>query len=443
MSNRSKVKKNAVQKIASENERFREFADHVVNPNHARPILAPSLCPSRAGAVTFPLVVDVVGMSDFCVLVQPDIHAPLMISHPSAITETNEAYHGSLTKELGGPEALLTMEGGCDIESIKFKSKNAMPLFSTAGCLLTVGVALTDGDAASYTASVDTWNELTQTWTFRGSAQVQVGFGSVVIASLFSYTSSDTAFGISVVPNTGTLQGAAHGNFDVLIGGGGGIATCSNGTQQNVFDIYEPEWSKILEVADKVSIPFMDCLVTYQGSTLNNQGAIAVAGTSEEILPPGGDYYAAVASRPFDSYEGRLSSQGETEGGGHWHLMHDDIKAYSLAGSEELITGPRGYFAIKGMDPTQPVRVMVHITLNYYTIDPAFTMGFQPPWGELDLLLYILRTQVPLCSSNDGHFDKMIRLAKRKASEAGRWALQNPEEAVALAMKGAGMIALM
>lgn len=436
---RNKKKAN-VRPAYANNPRFNEFADHVISPGSGKPSIAPSLCPSRAGSVNFPLVVEISGLTDFAIIAQPDINNPLMITHVAAIPESNEPIGGSLDKDLIDDRCLINVQRGCAVESILLDGYPAIPLTSAAGATLTARVAISDGDDAAYDCEFWIYDG---GWNLAAAAvSIGVAFGQGAVASSVAFSATATAFGFRMRPTNslsiggGTSPGTAHGTFSVVFEGVT-TGTCSTGGLQNVFDVHLPEWDKVLSVADKVSIPYMDCLVTYQGSTLNNQGAIAAAATSEEIVPKDGEYYSAIASRPFDMYEGRLASQGETEGGAHWHLLHDDVRAYSLTASENLITGPRGYIAIKGMDSAQPVRVVVHITLNYYTLDPSFSMQFQPPWGELDLLLYTLRTQVPLVSSNDKHLDKIKRLATRKAKEAAKWALNNPEEAIAMALSAA------
>jgi len=438
---RSQVKKNAIAKASQGNPRFTEFADHVVNPSKKRALLAPSLCPSRAGAVTFPIVVDVTGMSEFAVIAQPDIEHPLLITHNRAIAESNDDIYGSAIKSLYGSGASIDAQRGCHSEPEAIAGRAGIALTSAAGCTVNVKFAIGDADAPAYDVHFYTFNGAT--WVDQGSGHVTRDFGETVVLSAVNYSSSMTHYAFAMYPAgagiANNVAGTALGTYHLNLTSG--TATCSDGTRESVFDSFAPEWEKVLEVADKISIPFMDCLLTYQGSTLDNQGAIAVCGCSEELTPIDGGYYQSIAQRPFDSYEGRLASQGETDGGAHWHLLHDDIRAYSLSKTEDLVTGPRGYFGIKGMDPDQITRVMVKITLNYYTIDPSFSMSFQPPWGSTDLLLHTLRVSVPLVSSNDSHLEKLYRLARRKASEAAKWALNNPEEAAAMAATGMAMLA--
>jgi len=392
--------------------------------------------------VTFPIVVEVSGLSSFCVVAQPEISQPLLITHTTGIPETAEDFGGALNKDLASSEAEATAERGCIIESEWLGGHHAQPFTSAAGCTIAVGVALLTGDVNQY--YVEFLVRTAGVWSVAAFSNSYVGGGSFNLTAGYVYGPTSTHYAFRMTPMNVTdnfglvLPGQATANYSVAVNAGTG--TCAATPLENVFDVYMPEWTKILEVADKISIPYMDCLVTYQGSTLDNQGAIAVCGASEPVPMVNGNYYSAVASRPFDCYEGRLASAGESEGGGHWHLLHDNIAAYSMAASEDLITGPRGYFAVKGMDPNQTVRVMCHITLNYYTIDPAFQMRFQPPWGDTDLLLYTLRTQVPLVSSNDSHLNKLLNLAKRKAKQAGSWALQNPEQAALMAMAAAEFV---
>ena len=395
-------------------------------------MIAPSLCPGRAGAVTFPMTIDVTGMSDWAIIVQPDIHQPLMITHPAAIGPSSDSISGSADRFPGEAVAVINADRGCAIEPIEYETYHCIPLTTSGGTLQAV-FAYNEGDAPMIVATLMFYNTAAGGWVLSGaSANVLKGTSATMAGVAIPATVTHVAW-LMTNSSGNQTSGSAHGTY-TLNPLAGTTFTCAQVVTQSVMDVFYPEWEKVLEVADRVSIPFMDCLVTYQGSSLNNQGSIAVCGCSEELIPDDGDYYPMIAARPFDSYDGRLASQGETDGGGHWHLLHDDLHAYSLREPQNQITGPRGYFGIKGMDSSQTVRVKVKLVLNYYTVDPAFSMSFQQPWGETDILLYTLRTMVPLVSSNDSHLEKLYRLAKRKALEAGRWALKNPEEAAAMAV---------
>jgi len=430
---RSVTKKKHVAAIIERNPRFATFAEHVVSPGDYRPNLVPSLCPSRAGAVTYPLVLDITGMSDFAIVVQPDIARPVMVTHAAAIVENALSINCKFEKQYAGAGCELQATAGCEVESMTLDGDIGIPFYSVAGCSLGVNFTPLEGDDSSYHFDVR-YHVAGGAWV-SGPITADTMLGTTIASGTLAIPATVDAIGVHAYARgkSPTAPGNCTGTLTFVYAAGTG--TCKSGPAvEGVFDVFAPEWEKVLSVADKICIPYMDALVTYQGSTLNNEGSIAVASCSEELSPVNGEYYQAIASRPFDNYEGRLASQGETEGGAHWHLLHDDIAAYSLTNTTELVTGPRGYFGIKGMNAGQVLRLQVHITLNYYTLDPSFAMDFQPPWGSMDLMLHALRTDVPLCSSNDGHLNKIKRVAKRKAMQAATWALNNPEKAAALAM---------
>lgn len=423
--------------------RFRGVAEHVVSPGEFKSSLAPSLCPSRAGAVTYPVVLDITGMDSFAIVVQPDLTTPIAITHGAAIVESNNTISGSYQKPFTSDQCGLNAEQGCHVASAVREGLPSIPFSSTAGCTVTVNTNIQDGTFDLYNVQ---WRYLLGVnWTSLGTAvSLRPGAGDTTVHSASVLPAGVTALAVGVSPVGKPVDFAcdAQGTYSIVFNAG--TATCADVVRQGVFDVFQPQWSKVLDVSDKISIPYMDALVTFQGSALNNQGAIAVCSASEELEPLDDDYYAAIASRPFDKYEGRLASMGETEGGAHWHLLHDDIRAYSLTYAGQLVTGPRGYFGIKGMDPTMTCRLIVNVVLNYYTLDPSFAMSFQPPWGETDLLLHALRTEVPICSSNDSHAKKVLKLVRRSATRAARWATENPEKAVSLAlMAGEGAAGLL
>lgn len=443
---RSTIKREALDKTPNFNgvgrARLMDFAEHVVQPDYRRPGFAPSLCPSRAGTVNFPLVIDVgssSSVSDFAIIVEPSISRPVRVSHLTDIVESNDGVNGFADKVMGSYLCDMNATRGCSVESVMVGGRPAMPFSSAAGCTMNVYSSFLDCDFAA--AGVEFYTYDGSSWTGHGSTTQVVGGGQNINTG-FAYTAAMTHYAFEVIPYGDTASGSlsAHARMAYSLNITAGTATCQAGVyDESVFDIFYPEWSKILDVADKVSIPFMDCLVTYQGSTLNNQGSIAVCSASEELIPTT-NYYSAIASRPFDRYEGRLASEGETPGGAHWHLLHDDIRAYSLTNSENIVTGPRGYFGIQGRAANQPVRVHVNITLNYYTLDPAFNMTFQPPWDNTSDLLWLLRTEVPLVSSNDDHMGKLLKLARKKVDQALKWVINNPQKAAALAATGAQVV---
>ena len=92
-------------------------------------------------------------------------------------------------------------------------------------------------------------------------------------------------------------------------------------------------------------------MVTYMGSSLDNAGQIAVCNADQGLPIVDGDFYTACASRPFDTYNGRLASVGQNEGGAHWHYVIDDPVNLSMRDPAERPDNFMvGYFGIKGLE---------------------------------------------------------------------------------------------
>jgi hypothetical protein len=197
----------------------------------------------------------------------------------------------------------------------------------------------------------------------------------------------------------------------------------------DVFSLIEhhPDWDGLKNAARSMRVVAQDCLVTFEGSTLADNGSIAVC-NSDEPLIFNSSPYNSIASFPFDRYRGRLASKGETEGGGHWHYVPSDARQLLLQDIDESPTNlPTGYFGIAGCDPLQPIKVEMNIVVNFYTLDPSYPMKIRPALDDFIELLYMLRKEVPLCSSNDGHLKKVVNFARKKVSELLQGGLDNPQ----------------
>ena len=130
-------------------------------------------------------------------------------------------------------------------------------------------------------------------------------------------------------------------------------------------------------------------------------------------------------------YRGRLSSEGETEGGAHWHYVPDDpiqlILQDRRSFAAEMRQQPFGYIGVIGKHAGEVVRVECHFLVNFYSTDPSFAMTIQPAFRDFSSLLFALRTEVPLVSSNDAHLKKLAKLfhnGARKVADFGNSSLR-------------------
>jgi hypothetical protein len=188
--------------------------------------------------------------------------------------------------------------------------------------------------------------------------------------------------------------------------------SCSPVYDERVMDVYNPQWASLLADSKRARVVACDVLVTYEGSTLDNAGSIAAGNVDGNLLlAEEQTLYSKITSLPFDKYRGRLASAGQAEGGAHWHYIpnHDD----ELSGDLRFLDGdsPMGVIAITGLLPGQPVRIEAHYIVNFYSQLPQYSMRIPPPMSGFSPLLWILRTEVPLVSSNDTH--KIVKALKR------------------------------
>lgn len=420
---------NSVHMSGLSSRNLEKYAASIVDPGNAEPVLFPSPVPGRAGVARFPLVVEVSDMSDFAIRVSPELHNPLMISHSTGIPETTSPVGGDFSCSKSRVVSLADeMEAirGCVISMESVAGRRCLPLSSVAGTTFTVELTLGELTQASRTEFLVyngfTWVPL---WT-----SMSWDTGKTTNSVPLTYLTTYTHFTFSMIaPSQGGVDSLGYGSLDntFTLRPTVGTWTCAAAPAENIFDTFKPEWDALQSASEWMRIVAMDCLVTYQGSTLNNQGGIAVCNASEN-LPMANNYYDTIARRPFDMYEGRLASEGSTEGGAHWHYVPSSLDYLSpTPDTADTPTDMCGWVAIKGMDSSQPVRIIVHIVVNYFSLDPSYQMSYQPSYAGFSDLIHILRHQVPLVSSNDSHLKKLLKLAKSGAGKATKLAIDNPE----------------
>ena len=402
-----------------------KVAKCIVAPDQARPMIFPSPVPGRMQTARFILTREVSGDTDLGIICAPDLNRPLMISHGAPVTAAASPINSSFeTNHSGVPVGGKGFMQGCvlqDIQAIiagvKFAGLSVHPdgAAVTANCNischsvhedLTVELRLLNSDATTY-----------------------ISAGSVTLTSHGPTAAlSGVSFGLGRGGYTLLVSGASGANLSNVIHVDwatptGGTWSCSLTDTETSMDVFAPEWDSILSLSNDVRVAACSCLVTYVGSTLNNKGAISVCNAEEE-LPIKSSFYETCASRPHDKYEGRLASEGNTEGGAHWHYVPDSILTLESNPSQDKLA--RGYFGIKGKDANEPVKITCCYILNFYTTDPSHVMEFQPPFTGFSSLLSILRHQVPLVSSNDSHLTKIVKAAKLKAQQGLKYAVDNP-----------------
>jgi hypothetical protein len=382
----------------------------LISPKDAGPVIFPSVTPSRCGAAMFPLVVEVSIPSDFGIIVQPSLTEPLLITSSTALAESNDVIYGSV-QLVAGVTQNLDVDQPCTVQMQQVDGKRCLPLSSAAGCTVKFDMKFLSS-IASGTWSVTVWNHnsVTGLWAERQTVHTSSKELNGISFPPWASLSTDDYYTFEYK----NFSGVNVMNYEYTLVPSAGTLTCAPAGLGMMS--YTPEWNTVLSASQRARVVAMDCLVTYEGSSLNNGGSIAVCNTDDD-LAIGSNFYNTIASRPHDMYRGRLASEGETEGGAHWHYVPDSVEQLVMQDASSELTNPRqnpyGYFGIQGKTPNEVVRVEIHIMINFYSFDPSFVMSIQPPMTEFPALLYALRKEVSLVSSNDSHMQKLSKFLRK------------------------------
>lgn len=411
--NEKKKKTSEVSRIAAQlakansREAAEMYAAAIVDPGGVTPLVFPSPCPSRAGAAMFPLVVEITTPESFGVIVSPDIDHPLRIAEGLAAAATSTPITGTFYNtqgivsdlSIGGPQSVLgELVGG----------RLGFP-FQTAVAQIQFNFVV-EGTATSSFYGVDYYDGAV--WTALGDTLAATSPGKPGVTALLTVPATTTHLAYHANTPSGLV---VHGvSFTMVYSTGTGTVSPLGAISTMV--TYQPDWSTVIDAAQRASVVACDCLVTFEGSTLNNGGSIAVCNT-DNSLPIKESFYATIASRPHDMYRGRLASEGQTEGGAHWHYVPDDPMQLLLQDRASFTSDsrqePHGYFGCVGKTAGEVVRIECHFLVNFYSLDPSFQMSIQPAFRDFSSLLYALRIRVPLVSSNDSHLTKLSKILRK------------------------------
>jgi len=417
------------------------IAEHMIDPSSGA-VIMPQRAPGRLGAATFPLVHEFLFNADtpegsaFSIIAQPDLNDPLRISRLATVPDSADVISGTAYSTLGSRS--MTGEQPCSvmgqwITGVGINAYLGVPLSSAVGGTFTLDIDVI-GSAPKVEVAVRTlisgaWSAATLLYVGGGGH----GHDSVVIAVNATITTA-----ISIILND-LEPGDSAGIQWQLTPLAATLMSCGAVYSELVMDSYQPDWAAVLKKAKYAKVVACDMLVTYEGSTLDNSGSIAVGNVDNELtIPKGSTMYDVIASLPFDKYRGRLASEGQTEGGAHWHFVPNSPE--QLEPNVPQLDIPMGIVGVNGISAGQVVRIECHYTLNFYSQDPSYKMVVPPSAAGLSSLLWHLRTEVPLVSSNDRHILKKLKSTARKGAKLGQKGMDlatSPEALKAMAMMAA------
>lgn len=432
-----KAKKERILSLLSDNqtsEYFKLLAEGYVDAEDCEPQIMPSPVPGRAGVARFPLIVDILGSTyasvggSLMIVAKPDVNDPLEITNVTVPTSDTDQYVGYAEIAQGGSvrgPSLLTADRTGDDAKIR---PEWIGEYLAIRCVVTGGAAgqLTVTAAFSY-LNVSTnlrvvgWDGTA--WILVGQISVNPGVSEYSFTTAASsYLANMTHFTFTLAGNAGGVRPAARFNWGVVPS-----VACqqSDGSNMSVMTVHKPlKLTEFLDSVEFAEVQHMSCRVTYRGSTIDNAGMIAAANIVDNFALSG-DAYGDISSRPFDVYDGRI------EHGAHWHYVPSN--AQTLADSkyhqpDRTIPPPCGFFGIAALNgDSGALRVRVDMVISFFSTEPQYTMEYQPPYAGVSELLHLLRTEVPLVSSN-GSVAKLRRAAAKHAKQAANYAINNPDK---------------
>jgi len=182
-----------------------------------------------------------------------------------------------------------------------------------------------------------------------------------------------------------------------------------------------------------------DVLVTFEGDTLQDGGAIASARVPRNWTPLTNDPYSELLLLPYDRMDGPLRNGTHV----HWipgslddvTPVDDPIDDVNFGAYKMVVAGTITH-------PGASVRVRVCTAVAYFSTNPSYgNMDWAPPAVDFSLLLQYVARVVPAATSNDKHLiTKLASLAGKNAKLGLKYLVENPAALAKLAATIAAMV---
>lgn len=398
-----------------------QFATQLVDPDELKnaTLVVPGLGAGRAGSAPFPLIFEIPKNSTngaFNMIMTPSIHKPIQYSAPSvqpfAAWDIEGRTSGHTVSSKSSMDELeVRFLGGCDTIARIVGGKLCFPLVTDGGTTnLSVKVA-DDNSKVSYTVIVsqyinDEWAVLDETG-FIGGGQSENATMAVTYGS-GSSTVTHIALEIGgIVPQPDDAFKQAFGYH--ISRSGGAHYTCSVDYDPLVMTARQPEWANLSASVERLNVVAMSAMLTYVGEPILGSGR--AAGCVADQNMPFSDPYSTIADRPYDRALTKVFDASGKNGGLHIHWIPNDVRQFAGAASPDNPPNS-GYFAFTGFNPEAALQVECHFVVNYYSRLPEYNMRLQPPIDGYLAMLYYLRKEIPMVTSNDNHKSKLKKLVR-------------------------------
>lgn len=406
-----------------------DYVRRMVDPSVGEAFVAPSSAPGRAGCSHYVQLIEWTGTTSdgrLNIEATPDFTAPLKVSHPDAIPRSALPIAGYRKSVLKPAELILefTAKQVCEIAPRLIPATERddvqwIPFSSDVNGTLTFG-AVDAGSNMGYNVQILAWDGSTVT-VLPGYLSSMSGGGNSNTTNAVPWLSTYTHFGFVIVPvqqgDTGSVEFSWRAAPTAPM-----VCTCAAAYDPLVYDVMVPEWSRLLEASDQAAVVAQTIMFTYDGPPAFGAGDVAGAVTDRNMAFT--DSYSSIAQRPHDSRIALVCGRGKKDDGIHIHWMPSDIRQIELSNSKNAAPSQTMYIGAKGIDPSySTIKIEAHYIVNYYSKDPSYNMRIQPPLHGFLPLLYYVRKEIPLVSTNSSHLKKLTGLARR----AVHIALDNPE----------------
>jgi len=422
------------------------YAQYMVAPYDCDTVApAPSPVPVRETSVRQNLVVDLASYNaagSFFIEARPHITDTLSVTTNAADVVDQSNFAGSLAFTLSSTTS--NPEAGTVTKCLSGFQTNIYPIDTVNSGTKMIFPLQALGATCTF--------QLEMSGEFSELAQVNVSIGSVVGTTSATITSlsllgstSSTVSVVLPVGCTGFWFTASQPTFNYVLptllsfsmtymsGGGTALAT----TAQTVQTFAVPLASSIKQL-ESWRVTAQDILVTFEGDTLNDGGAIASARVPNTWSSTGPSVYTDLLALPYDRYDGPLKK------GTHVHWIPGSID--DLMPINDVVQDRDfGYFkmVVAGTitHPGSSVRVRVCTTVAYYSTDPSYgNMEWAPAPTDLGLLLHYVAAVIPAATENDTHLvKKLATFAGKNLKQGLKYLVENP----AMLAKLAGMAAAM
>jgi len=369
-------------------------------------ILTPAPTPARAQASHFRLEHIIENIADDTVVcVKPTLY-PVSVSNQGTVTSSGFHMEGVINAqgyfegEFYDVESVGGSDPGLNLEFVaftgEFENQTAMRFVMTPGTVMEI----TQKGWPYGTYRTFFWDLVALAWVDMGTFDSRTGGGTV------AFTVGSNAIGAVYI----------KGDADEYVSGAVySMATFSDPITLEASRTHSPVALDIPQTSERYRITALAVKITFFGSTLNDEGAIAAARTYPGWTPyDTDDPWDAIASLPFANFDGR-ASQGIHAFWLPTDMKELDFRTYGSGAEFSSLDYTRIWCAMKGVDSTASMRIELDAIVEFYAPEPYYSKDPCPYLRDKYGEIYYLLGLAPCVGDNPGHLARIASIGKKVA----------------------------